>query len=98
MNDGDTIDAGIYDDEEEAGMGEVIFEPYATESFVYEPPAELRGDANHDGLLTTVDVVLALRMAAGSIDIDPAADVDLDGAVTSLDVLIIMQAVSGTAS
>jgi hypothetical protein len=96
--DNGTIDAGIHDDDEEADTGKVIFEPYANESFFYEPPIELHGDVNQDGLLTTADAALAMRMAVGGIDIDLAADVDLDGAVTSLDVLIIMQAVSGTAS
>jgi hypothetical protein len=32
-------------------------------------------------------------MAAGNIDIDPMADVNLDGVVTSLDALMILQAV-----
>jgi outer membrane protein assembly factor BamB len=39
----------------------------------------------------TVDAVLALQMAAGSIPADPAADVNSDGAVTSLDALLILQ-------
>ena len=52
----------------------------------------LCGDVNHDELLSTADAVLALRMAAGSIDIDFAADVNSDGAVTSVDALMILQA------
>jgi hypothetical protein len=39
----------------------------------------------------TVDAVLALQMAAGSIPTDPAADVNSDGTVTSLDALLILQ-------
>ncbi|KAF5417317.1 MAG: Outer membrane protein assembly factor BamB [Candidatus Methanogaster sp.] len=39
----------------------------------------------------TVDAVLALQMAAGSIPADPAADVNSDGAVTSLDALLMLQ-------
>ena len=39
----------------------------------------------------TVDAVLALQMATGSIPADPAADVNSDGAVTSLDALLILQ-------
>ncbi|MEA3324732.1 MAG: CARDB domain-containing protein [Euryarchaeota archaeon] len=41
--------------------------------------------------IRTVDAVLALRMASGSIPTDPAADVDSDGAVTSFDALLILQ-------
>ncbi len=43
----------------------------------------------------TVDAVLALQMAAGSIPADPAADVNLDGGVTSLDALMILQVAAG---
>jgi hypothetical protein len=39
----------------------------------------------------TVDAVLALQMAAGSIPTCPAADVNSDGAVTSLDALLMLQ-------
>ncbi len=54
----------------------------------------LCGDVNHDGILSIVDVVLALQMAANSTDIDFAADVNADGVVTSVDALMIWQAMS----
>ncbi|MEA2000097.1 MAG: hypothetical protein U9N61_12340, partial [Euryarchaeota archaeon] len=53
------------------------------------------GDVNHDGMLSAADAVLALQMASGSIDVDPAADVSSDGMVASLDVLMILQAAAG---
>jgi hypothetical protein len=88
-----TIDAGVYDDDE--GKGEVIFYPFANDPLFYKPVSELHGDVNHDGKLSTVDATLALQMAAGSIDTDPAADVNSDGDVTSLDALMILQAIVG---
>ena len=54
----------------------------------------LRGDVNHDGGLSIVDVTLALQMAANSIDIDFAADVNADGVVTSVDALMLLQTVT----
>ncbi|NIA11066.1 MAG: hypothetical protein GWP10_15395 [Nitrospiraceae bacterium] len=87
-----TIDASIYDDEE--GAGKVEFYPFKTDPVPCAPISkpELHGDVNHDGKLSTADAVLALRMAVGSIDTDPAADVNSDGQVTSLDALMILQA------
>jgi len=38
--------------------------------------------------------VIALRIAVGSREYDPAADVSGDGRVTSLDALMILQAAS----
>jgi hypothetical protein len=55
------------------------------------PALMLRGDANHDGRLTTVDAVLALGMAVGGIATDLVADMSGDGRVTSLDALMILQ-------
>jgi PKD repeat protein len=52
----------------------------------------LRGDVNHDGNITPTDAVIALRIAAGSREYDPAADINDDGVVTSLDALMILQA------
>jgi len=86
MNDS-TIDASIHE-----GGGEVEFYPFETNPITCAPAPELYGDVNHDGKLSTADAVLALRMAVGSIDIDPAADVNCDGRVTSLDALMILQA------
>ena len=57
------------------------------------PELMLRGDANHDGRLTTVDAVLALRMAVGMIETDLVADMSGDGRVTSVDALMILQTV-----
>ena len=42
----------------------------------------LCGDLNHDELLSTTDVALALQMAANNIDINFSADANSDGAVT----------------
>ena len=58
---------------------------------IHIPELMLRGDANHDGRLTTVDAVLALRMAAGVLATDLVADMSGDGRVTSLDALMILQ-------
>jgi hypothetical protein len=44
----------------------------------------LCGDLNHGEPLSTMDMVLALQMAANNIDIDFAADVNSDGAVTQV--------------
>ena len=55
------------------------------------PELMLRGDANHDGRLTTVDAVLTLRMAVGVLATDLVADMSGDGRVTSLDALMILQ-------
>ena len=55
----------------------------------------LRGDVNHDGNITPTDAVIALEIAAGSREYDPAADINDDGMVTSLDALMILQAAVG---
>ena len=51
----------------------------------------LCGDVNHDELLLTTDVLLALQMAANNTNIDFAADVNADGVVTAVDALSIWQ-------
>ncbi|RZB29299.1 MAG: hypothetical protein AEth_01267 [Candidatus Argoarchaeum ethanivorans] len=56
------------------------------------PELMLRGDANHDGALSTVDSALALQMAVGGIETDLVADMSGDGRVTSVDALMILQA------
>ena len=53
----------------------------------------LPGDLNSDGVLTTADAVIALRMAVCG-GYDPVADVNNDKSVTSLDALMILQAAS----
>ena len=55
----------------------------------------LTGDINGDGVLSSVDALMALQMSAGNIAEDPAADVSGDGSVTSLDALMILQASVG---
>jgi len=53
--------------------------------------ADIIGDANDDGRITTADSVLALRMAVGSIAPDlESADVSGDGRISSLDALMIL--------
>ncbi|RZN15436.1 MAG: hypothetical protein EF812_02485 [Methanosarcinales archaeon] len=59
---------------------------------VYSNRTMLRGDANHDGGLTTVDSALALQMTVGGIETDLVADMSGDGRVTSVDALMILQA------
>ena len=53
--------------------------------------AEIVGDANNDGRITTTDSVLALQMSVGSIvpDIE-RADVSGDGRISSLDALMML--------
>ncbi len=55
----------------------------------------IRGDTNNDGTITTADVVIALRIAVGSVAPNEEADVNHDSSVTSLDALMIMQAAAG---
>ena len=58
-------------------------------------PPSLTGDVNGDGILSSVDALMALHMSAGNIAEDLAADVSGDGSVTSLDALMILQASVG---
>ena len=52
--------------------------------------ADIAGDVDNDGRITTEDSLLALRMAVGSVAPDPErADVNRDGRVDSLDALMI---------
>jgi hypothetical protein len=53
----------------------------------------LPGDLNSDGVLTTADAAIALRMAVCG-GYDRVADVNNDKSVTSLDALMILQAAS----
>ena len=53
--------------------------------------AEMVGDVNADGIITTADSLLALRMAAGSVAQDlERADMNADGMMNSLDALMIL--------
>jgi hypothetical protein len=54
----------------------------------------VKGDLNHDGILTPADAAIALRLAATGAQ-NPAADVNDDGRITSLDALMILQAAVG---
>ncbi|RZN34683.1 MAG: hypothetical protein EF813_09720 [Methanosarcinales archaeon] len=55
----------------------------------------ITGDVNNDGIITTEDSLLALRMAAGSVAPAPErADMDADGRVGSLDALLIQTIVA----
>nr|QNO43843.1 hypothetical protein HEAIHDEL_00005 [Methanosarcinales archaeon ANME-2c ERB4] len=53
--------------------------------------AQMRGDLNHDGILTPADAAIALRLAATG-GWDANADVNHDDYITSLDALMILQA------
>jgi len=79
-----TIDASIYDDE--GGRAEVEFYPFETEPVPCAPvPISEESPA-----FTTVDAVIALRIAVGSCPLDLYWDVSGDGQVTSLDALMIL--------
>ena len=63
----------------------------ALAAFSVPASAEIVGDANSDGRITTTDSLLALRMAVGIMPPDiERADVNRDGAVNSLDALMIL--------
>ena len=60
-------------------------------AFSVPASAEVVGDANGDGRITTEDSLLALRMSVGSISPDvECVDVSGDGKVDSLDALMIL--------
>ncbi len=50
----------------------------------------ITGDINNDEEITSVDALIALKMAVGKIGEDPIADMDRDGRVTSLDAYKIL--------
>ena len=58
----------------------------------------LCGDLNHNELLSTMDVTLAIQMAAKHIDIDFAADANSDGVVTPVDAPLIWQSMISKAA
>ena len=63
----------------------------ALAAFSVPASAEIVGDANNDGRITTADSLLALRMAVGDMPPDiERADVNHDGGVNSLDALMIL--------
>ena len=56
----------------------------------------IKGDANGDGKITSIDASEILKFLVGAGDIDAScADVNGDGAVTSLDVVMILQYLVG---
>jgi parallel beta-helix repeat protein len=52
------------------------------------------GDLNHDGTLTSADVLIALEIAVSG-EYVPEADIDENGCVNALDARMIMQAAAG---
>ncbi|MEA1895139.1 MAG: dockerin type I domain-containing protein [Euryarchaeota archaeon] len=52
--------------------------------------AATKGDLNNDGMITTIDVYMALQIAASG-GWDRSADINEDGIITSLDVFMILQ-------
>ena len=54
----------------------------------------LKGDLNHDGILTSADVLIALEIAVSG-EYVPEADIDENGCVNALDARMIMQAAAG---
>jgi hypothetical protein len=66
---------------------------------VEEPEADIIGDADGDGEVTTADALLALRYVMGLDELDEEqlaqADVDGDGEVTMIDCLLIQRYVMG---
>lgn len=53
------------------------------------PVTALRGDLNHDGVITSADAAIVLEMATrGEWGVE--ADVDGDDVVTSLDALMVL--------
>lgn len=53
------------------------------------------GDIDGDGFVDTVDITIALQIAAGKIGKIDAADIDGDGYVDTVDVTMILQIVAG---
>jgi hypothetical protein len=61
------------------------------------PPLGLAGDANCDGVLSSIDAALVLQVHAGllsSVGCPVNADIDGDSEITSLDAAIVLQLVA----
>lgn len=61
-------------------------------------PATLRGDANCDGLVNSIDAAIVLQFVAGLIDSVPCpanADVDGNGRIDAIDAALILQIDAG---
>jgi hypothetical protein len=71
--------------------------PTRTPTNTPTPHPGIAGDANCDGVISSVDAVLVLQYSAGllaAFPCDANADIDHDGAVTSLDAALILQLVA----
>ncbi len=72
---------------------------YTISFTVEEPAADIIGDTDGDGEVTTADALLALRYVMGLDELDEEqlaqADVDGDGEVTMIDCLLIQRYVMG---
>ena len=53
------------------------------------------GDANNDGIITTADAAIALRMAVGEIPASKEGDVNCDDKVSSVDAMMLLQVAAG---
>ncbi len=50
-----------------------------------------KGDVNGDGVITSVDALMALKISVGELEVNLVADMDDDGQVLANDALKIMQ-------
>ena len=83
----------------EAGNWTVAINAYtletAQETYTLEiTTPTLRGDVNHDGVVTPADAVIVLETAVRGV-YNADADVNRDGKVTSLDALMVLQVAAG---
>jgi hypothetical protein len=58
-------------------------------------PSYLIGDINHDGLITSLDALMALQMSTGKIPPDLIADANGDGKITAFDAAQILRISTG---
>ncbi len=54
-----------------------------------------KGDVNGDGMISSLDALMALKISIGAIPATAAADVNGDGKITSVDAVLILQAATG---
>ncbi len=57
--------------------------------------AAVSGDCNHDGNVTSVDALIALKMSTGKLEFESVADVNGDGKVTAYDAFRILMMATG---
>lgn len=65
------------------------------DSAVISVIAGVKGDLSGDAIITSVDALYILQMAAGNIGVNLAGDFNHDGLVNSVDALMILQHVAG---